>query len=247
MNKKSESFDRKKEKRQIILTDKELRHMTSLQSIYMNRSDKKQRHEKVLRRLEELQIGKARERSKEMEEKVQARRESIERQRKQLGKMRTKYSDEQEKRVQKQFMSWSGVDTVVIEQSFRSDYGLPEEHEHKVYANRLARRKKEDPAKMLKEEHLEDLRTRNKEKLNMVLNPSYGAHVAERVMLADVTLDDIRKATKKYKKMSTNANAELNRSDSSCGYEETDAEYHGNHEDDDNDDDEADDVGDNKY
>nr|XP_002739235.1 PREDICTED: uncharacterized protein LOC100377342 [Saccoglossus kowalevskii] len=113
--------------------------------------------------------------------------------------MRVRYLDDQSKRLETQFMSWSGVDTVVVGQPFRSDYGLPEQHEDKVYAVKNHVTKKKEKLTKIKK-NPKRLREKNKEKLDMVLNPTYGVHEPERVLLSDVSLDEIREATKQVTK-----------------------------------------------
>ncbi|XP_070578339.1 uncharacterized protein [Ptychodera flava] len=186
-------MDKRKERRK-IMTGKDVQQISSLQSIYMDDKDRRTRHTKVLKKMEQLQIGKVAEHKKKQKEKEQKHRESVERQKKQILEIRKRYGEEQYQRYLKHFVLWGGKDTVYVDRPLRSEFGLPEEDPDKVSLAKATRIKR-------KEEKLpkidgENLRDRNAHKFYMVLNPSYGSHVTERVLMGDLTLDEIKDAAK---------------------------------------------------
>ncbi|XP_078000947.1 uncharacterized protein LOC144453508 [Glandiceps talaboti] len=193
----------KVKRRQIIMNDKEIKQVNSLQSIYMNSRDRKTRHEKVLTKLEELQIKKSKEQGKEMKKKEKLHKESIERQKKQIEKIRNRYSEEQYERYVKHYVMWGGKDTVGVDRAPRRELGLPDgeegDNEDLVYIRTSNGKRKGSESSAISYVDgptVVPLRQRNKDKLNMILNPTYGAHNPERVLMNDVSLKEIRDAAK---------------------------------------------------
>ncbi|XP_071942178.1 uncharacterized protein [Antedon mediterranea] len=138
----------------------------TLVSVYMNESAKIKRHERLLSKLEDIQITEAKTEHEQALQKEESRQHNWKRQVVNLRKIRQRFDDEQTVRFQKQFVSWKSVEKYRYNQSssglpdvlptFPSDEGARSANQ-KLYFNPIAREK---------------LRERNKKRYENILDPN---------------------------------------------------------------------------
>ncbi|XP_033101590.1 uncharacterized protein LOC117104852 [Anneissia japonica] len=143
--------------------DEKLKMLTS---VYMNDSDQHQRHERLLNRIEDIQISDAKLKHAQTIQKQEEHKRSWKRQVDSLREVRRRFDQEQTVRFQTQFVSWKSVEKYRYK---KSNNGLPD-----VLPPFHSKDKAIDHRPIFRPIEREKLRMRNKKRYKHILDPSIG-------------------------------------------------------------------------
>ncbi|XP_077992431.1 uncharacterized protein LOC144446523 isoform X3 [Glandiceps talaboti] len=160
----------KRPTRPIIITRKSIVQSQMLQSVYNNRSFKKLRHSRILKQFEDIELKDVSHHNKEIQEKEKAAKESRDKQKKALKRLRSRFDEEQVQRFKTQYVTWKSVEH---ERRGRGTekYGLPETIDDDELTKLVSRRREEAPRKKYRQTRT---REENIKRFSKLLNPKLG-------------------------------------------------------------------------
>ncbi|XP_070540946.1 uncharacterized protein [Ptychodera flava] len=157
----------KRPKRPVIITKKSIYQVQAVTAVYGNRTFKKQRHARILKQLEEIELKDAVEHNQKLVEKEKSVIESKKKQKAALKRLRTRFDEEQVQRFKTQYVTWKSVEH---ERRGRGPerYGLPETIDDDELTKLVSKKQRKGSQRKFRQPHSREQNIKRFEKL---LNP----------------------------------------------------------------------------